>query len=123
MYRARKQLANPKHRSHAKYTGSITFAQFVHEWAEAKRSPRTAIGTSVEFCVDEAGSFFPITYYRYEDLDRLVDRLAAHIGERPELGRVNVSDKTETDNCASELVRLPKLARTLELYDKIPFAT
>ena len=121
-YRAREELRDPKHPRAGNYTGNISFAQFVAEWAGKQPPPRARIGTSVEFCLLENGALAPVTYYRYDDLQALYARLADHVGARPPMPRKNVSPKIAVDIDREALSALPKMRAALEIYARIPFA-
>ena len=69
-YRSRPELGS-EHRWHDKYTGDIPFSQFVEEWA-AGSTPRAQVPVSVKWCLTRGGRPAPITFYRYEDLPRLL---------------------------------------------------
>lgn len=122
-FRARPALADPAHKRHANYTGAISFAQFVREWAgPAPRPSRAEVSAGIDFCFDAAGALpAGLCYYRYEDLDRLADRLARKTGVTVDLAVVNASPERPAPADIDALAAIPRLAEALALHARIPF--
>jgi hypothetical protein len=120
-YRNRKQLKNPKHRWNDKYAGDVPFSQFVAEWA-ARSTPRARVPVSVKWCLTRRGKPAPMTFYRYEDIPLLFDRLSQHVGKKVKLEKLNVSPSSPLDMTREEVAALPEMRAYIDLYESIPCA-
>jgi hypothetical protein len=120
-YRTRKALTRRK--AAANYSGGITFPEFVEEWASDRPPPRARVPVSVRWCMTRRGTPAPINFYRYEDIALLVAKLSAHVGERVDLPRTNVSPERDVGIDREHVAALPKMKACIEMYEAIPFVT
>jgi hypothetical protein len=101
-YRSRGKLADPSSPKHHRYTGHISFEQFVR--AYMKRSNR--VGRPSKFVRARRGQAEVDRVFRYDRLDLLVDFLCEKVGEDVEVGIENVSPKRSfslSTECEREL--------------------
>jgi hypothetical protein len=120
-YRSRKALARPRHKGAANYTGEITFAKFVEEWASDSPPPRARVPVSVKWCMTRRGTPAPINFYRYEDISLLAAKLSEHVGEALELPKKNVSPERDVSIDRERIAALPKMKPFIEMYESIQF--
>jgi hypothetical protein len=120
-YRSRPQLARTRNKWHDKYTGDISFSQFVEEWA-ASSTVRGRVPVSVKWCLTKEGEPAPISFYRYEDLPTLFEVLSRHVGREIAAERLNVSPERPLDIDREAVAALPKMRKFIEIYESIPFA-
>lgn len=121
-YRSRPALAKPRHKWHDKYTGDISFSQFVEEWA-ASSTPRGRVSVSVKWCLTSGGNPAPISFYRYEDVPALFEVLSRHVGRKVVSEKLNVSPERTLDVDREAVAALPKMNKYLRIYESIPFVT
>ena len=119
-YRSRPDLAKPKHRWHDKYTGDISFSQFVEEWA-ANSTPRARLPVTMNWCLTRDGRPAPIAFYRYEDLPLLAEALSRHVGRKVQAEKLNVSPERPLDVDRAAVAALPRMREVVRVYDSIPF--
>jgi hypothetical protein len=119
-YRSRNDLKDPKHPRHHNYTGNISFEEFVEEWCLGNTS-RASMPVSVEFCFSDSGEIAPITYYRYNDINKLQGALEGHVGQKLNVPKLNKSPSTRLVVDREALMRLPKMEEKYALYHQIPF--
>lgn len=116
-YRSRADL---RKRQPGRYTGDIAFSQFVEEWASAAPPERARVPVSVRWCLTGGGLPAPMTFYRYEEIPLLFDRLSQHVGKKVKLEKLNVSPSSPLDMSRDEVAALPEMRPFLEIYESIP---
>ena len=119
-YRSRPALAKPRHKWHDKYTGDISFSQFVEEWA-ASSTARGRVPVSVKWCLTKAGKPAPISFYRYEDLPALFEVLSRHVGRKIASEKLNVSPERTLDVDRDAVAATAEDAKYLRIYKSISF--
>jgi len=120
-YRTRQGLTRPGHKWNDKYAGDIPFSQFVEEWV-AKSTPRARVPVSVRWCLTRGNRPAPMTFYRYEDVPLLFERLSRHVGKRVRMEKMNVSPERKLDMDRETVAALPQMREFIAIYESIPFA-
>ena len=118
-YRSRPELGEAAAPWHDKYTGDISFSQFIEEWADRLDAAGAAAGDD-EMVPEPRGRPAPITFYRYEDLPRSSTccRVTSAARSRREAQRLaGAAARRRPRGVAA----LPRMQRRIELYDRIPF--
>ena len=119
-YRSRPDLAS-RAQWHDKYTGDISFAQFVEEWAAASTRGR---GAGLDEMVPD-GRAGP-------GADRLLPlrgpaaaarALSRHVGRKVKAEKLNVSPERAVDVDRAAVAALAQDAKFIAIYDSIPLST
>jgi hypothetical protein len=121
-YRSRSKIKNPNHRSYGRYTGNISFQEFVNRWGTKNPSGNFFSNSQRSFICDKDGNIPNISIYRYEDIARLNDRLSTHVGQPVVLPRVNQSPKPAADLDLTSIDWPNRMREELKFYETIPFA-
>lgn len=120
-YRSRQALADPRHKHHGRYTGSVSFDEFAAGWLSEERPPFARMRSQAEFVTDGNGGVGPDILFRYEDLQSAVDRIGELVGCRIKLRRRNVSPHRTFDvRPDTERALRDSLRRDYEIYESIP---
>lgn len=117
-YRSRRALKDPAHRSHANYTGGLTFNEFAAAWLSRPRPPFADVGRQSAFVLSLDRQVGPDVVYRYEELDEAVRHIGDLIGRRVRVRRVNRSPRHQMeldDELRLELTK--QLGLDYEIYD------
>lgn len=124
-YRSRPELSDPGHRHHVNFVGDMSFMEFMHGWANNdKSSGPTAVSAGIDFCFNGNGELArDVSYFRFEDIDRLARKLSAKVGVDVELQVKNKSPEREISFNQSELEKIPKLSQAIKIYNSIDFQT
>jgi hypothetical protein len=121
-YNAREALASPKSGSHSRYTGNISFDEYLQALLlPRKDAPDYAkLGGPCSVSQDERGAIGVDYLFRYTDIDQMVDFIAQKL-ERPiTLQRTNISvaKPLDTDPATIEKVK-EHFAVDFSIYDKL----
>lgn len=124
-YRRREALADPRHRNSGKYTGGISFSEFIDLYL-AGGSPLTAgVGSQAGFVRLKDGSLGVDYIFRFDQMEKVEEFLSKKTQTRIRFDARNQSDsKGRSDPRAglsdSQLARLKeKLAADYELYHSL----
>ncbi len=119
-YRTRRALADPRHPSHAHYTGEVSFDEFARAWMCDVPPPYADVGSQAAFVADGGGGIGPDRLFRYDDLDGMVRDLSDLLGRRLRLKRRKVSPKgrLELDEPTRRALR-ERLAPDYEIYEAL----
>ncbi len=119
-YRSRRALRDPAHRSHANYTGEMTFDEFARAWLAESPPSFANVGTQSEFVTSSSGEIGPDVLCRYEEIDSFVALLGRLVGRRLRLRRRKVSPRRPLaldEEIREALTR--RLQRDYEIYERI----
>jgi hypothetical protein len=104
-------------------TQDVSFSDFITAWASDDPPPFARYQTPRDFFATAEGGTAPISYYRYESLDLLRQRLNALIGREIELKPVNVSPRMDLDYDHDALMALPRMQDEYAFYNSLDFKT
>ena len=124
-YRFRSDSTRYAHRAKKDLTSTadMSFAEFITAWGEPKPIRPARVTSGIDFCLTAEGTLPPeVSFYRYEDIDRLAAHLSQKIGAEITLPRLNVSANVASDIYDLGGMALPeKLLAAQDIYDRIPF--
>lgn len=104
-------------------TADMSFAEFITAWGEPKPIRQARVTSGIDFCLTAEGTLPPeVSFYRYEEIDRLATHLSQKIGAKITLPRLNVSANIASDSYNLGGMALPeKLLAAQDIYNRIPF--
>ncbi len=115
-FRSRKELAKSN-----RYTGHLTFREFLDDWASHRRSPAATFRAPHQIVLDQDGNPGPIKCCPYERIDELIDLFAQRLGQPLELTRKNDSPNRALDFDRDEVARIPRMKKWIQAYNALPF--
>lgn len=90
-YQSRRKLAKPSHPMHKRYTGGITFEQFVEACLSPKKPEYAKMGTQAGFVRLADGSIGVDRIFRLDQMDEVGKFLSRKIGKEIQIGHRNKS--------------------------------
>jgi hypothetical protein len=121
-YNSRSQLASPNSKGYARYTGDITFDEYLEALLlPQKEAPEYAkLGGPCSVAMNNSGQIGVDLLYPYTAMDELVAFLSDKLDRRIELGKANTSVSRDT-NASPQMVAKTRAARKFEfdLYDTL----
>ncbi len=119
-FRQREVIKDPNHPKHWEYTGHVSWHDFLDGYFTDPRPPYARVGNQSLFVKPAPKHLNALKLVRYDQMDRLVQRLSKMIGEPLDIVRFNVSPTlkagpSETDRA---LIR-KKLPKDYAVYDAI----
>lgn len=121
-YNSREALASPDARSHSRYTGNISYDQYLKDMLLPRdEAPDYAkLGGPCSVSQDGNGRIAVDYLFRYTDLDNMVDFIASKLGRSIELPKANISQQRELEADPATIERVKqKLAFDYAVYEKL----
>ncbi|WP_137157388.1 hypothetical protein [Rhizobium sp. FKL33] len=121
-YNSRGDLARPGSKFHGKFTGNISFDDYLKALLlPRKDAPEYArLGGPCSVALDNDGYVGVNKLFRYTDLDALVDYVSKLLDKPLNLPKSNVSEDRRLDASGETLARVRKhFAPDFEIYDKL----
>ncbi len=95
-YRQRKELADPSHKSHIRYTGNITFDEFANEFTKKEqRKPFANIETQFDFVKTNNNKIGVNTIFSTTEFNQAINYISEKIGRKILIPEENVSPKAK----------------------------
>ena len=128
-YRSRPALANADNPRHYKFTGAISFAEFVEGYLEGNQKETVGIGSQWNFVTIADGSIGINRIFRLDQMDSVAAYLSEKVGEEVLIPVANqsVTGKKKSDPAEFHLpdalmARLRnRLAKDYALYERLPW--
>lgn len=131
-YQLRPELANPGHKRHQRYTGNVSFEQFIEAIMEKDRPTFAHIGSQAQFIKLSDGSLGVDRIFRLDHMNAVSEYLTAKIGKpiRIPFANKSVSRKKEPASlwthvrkrlgCPAKPAVVPDLVPPPSLLDQLP---
>jgi hypothetical protein len=128
-YRSRPALADKKNPRHHKFTGTLTFAEFVEGYLEDNRKESVGVGSQAGFVSLAGGGIGVNRIFRLDQMDAVSDYLSEKVGSKIDIPVANKSVSGGKKSKAGEfdlpdelMARLmARLAKDYALYEKLPW--
>jgi len=121
-YRARKELANPRHPQHKNYTGNMSYEDFLLAYLESDRPPYARVGSQYNFITLPNGDIGVDKIFNIDSIDKVEKYISQKVGEKIKIPQKNVSGKiSKKVNIPNELEKKIKdlLKNDYDLYESI----
>ena len=104
-------------------TRSITFQDFMDDWAQETPTRRANVSCGIDFCLDAQGNIpDEVIFIRYTELSKLTERLCSNLGVHFDLPHLNPSPKVDPELMTLEDEhKYEKLNEARHIYSRIPF--
>ncbi|MDO6962701.1 hypothetical protein [Rhizobium alvei] len=119
-YNRRDSLASENSNGNARYTGNISFNEYLEALLLPKdEAPAYAkLGGPCSIALDKSGAIGVDRLFRYSDLDQMVDFVAEKLGRSITLEKANVSEKMALEAEEATLARIKeKFAFEFSVYE------
>lgn len=117
IYRFRKRENAPARAS----TRNVSFDEFVEAWASESPPKFACYSTPREFFMTEAGKPADISYFKFENLEKLVSHFSSLVGQQLELKKKNVSPAQPIPEPKNDLMLIPKMQREYEFVNSLKY--
>lgn len=120
-YRARKELSNPEHPNHRRYTGNISFETFISAYTSKGERPEFAnLPTQLDFIVSSSQEIFIDYIFLTENIQSVSNFIKNKTGETIIIPKKNISERQPLDLSPENRGKLEAhLANDLIVYNYI----
>jgi hypothetical protein len=120
-YQARPALADPKHPRHIRYTGAMSYHDFLEAYLSNPQPEFARIGTQYDFIRLADGSCGVDRIFRLDQMSQVVEFLHKKLGGTIDIPQVNRSSPQESETIHPDLVErlLKAMSQDIQLYQSI----
>lgn len=121
-YNTREDLADPSAKLHGKYTGNISFDEYLNALLIPKsQAPEYArLGGPCSVALDNSGYVGVNRLFRYTDLDALVEFLSKKLDRQIQLPKANVSEARALEASQETVSKIKQhFATDFQIYDNL----